>query len=174
MTREVFTISNALSVMRAPLAALLFIQNVKVRALALFLAMVTDASDGYIARRFGKTTRLGAVLDPLMDKLFVLTALSIYLYEGKLVIWQALAMISRDFYLCVFGIYLRVTDQWKDYRCRAVTWGKIITTLQFLILIALTFNMTIPSILFPTFILLGLLAFIELFQVIRTSRSKNN
>ncbi|MEX0961679.1 MAG: CDP-alcohol phosphatidyltransferase family protein [Simkaniaceae bacterium] len=170
---QVLTLSNGLSLLRGPLALLLFVQNVKIRILSLFLAMLTDALDGFLARRFRATTRVGAVLDPLMDKLFVLIALSIYLVDGKLVLWQALAMISRDFFLCLFGLYLRLTNQWKDYRCRAILWGKVITALQFFVLIALTLNVNLPSLLFSLFILLGLLAFIELFQVIRSSRQKS-
>jgi len=143
------------------------------RLIAIFLAMVTDFADGFIARRYQLTSRMGAVFDPLMDKFFVLMALGIFFTEGRIALWQALAMISRDFYLCIFGVYLQITNQWKEYRCRAIMWGKIITTLQFCVLIALTFNATLPTLLYPLFILLGSLAFIELFQMIRQSRSRH-
>ncbi len=165
--------SNMITFLRGPLALLFLMESQTARLIAIFLAMVTDVADGYIARRYQFSSRFGAVFDPLMDKLFVLMALSIFFFEGRIDLWQAMAMISRDFYLCIFGIYLQVTDQWKEYRCRAIRWGKVITTLQFCALIALTLNATLPTVLYTLFILLGSLAFIELFQMIRQSRSKH-
>ena len=171
--KELLNLSNAITFLRGPLALLFLVESQMVRLIAIFLAMVTDFADGYIARRFKFTSRVGAVFDPLMDKFFVLMVLGIFFFEGRIALWQACAMISRDFYLCIFGVYLQVTDQWKEYRCRAIRWGKVITTLQFCVLIALTFNITLPTLLYPLFILLGSLAFIELFQMIRQSRSKH-
>ncbi len=159
-----FNLSNTISFLRAPLAFLLLVENIYARLGAIVLAMITDSIDGYLARRLHLTTQIGAVLDPAMDKLFVFFALAIFLSEGRLESWQALSMISRDFFLCIFGLYLGISGRWKTYECKSVRWGKITTALQFCVLIALTFNFSVPWIIYCLFTLFGSLAFLELCQ----------
>lgn len=157
-------ISNSLSLLRAPLAFLFLLENSSLRLIAILLAMLTDSIDGYLARRYKSASRFGAVLDPAMDKFFVVFALGVFLFEGKLQVWEACAMLSRDFALCLFGLYLAVSGYWQSYEFKAIRWGKITTALQFIVLIGLTFHFTFPWYLYATFILFGVLAFIELLQ----------
>ncbi len=157
------SLSNSLSFLRAPLAFLFLIENTSFRILAIFLAMLTDSVDGYLARRQRTTTQFGAILDPAMDKFFVFFALTVLFLESKLAIWQACAMISRDFALCLFGIYLSLSGRWGSYEFKAIRWGKITTAMQFLILIGLTVGLSVPIYVYGIFILFGVLAFVELF-----------
>ncbi|HWK94072.1 MAG TPA: CDP-alcohol phosphatidyltransferase family protein [Pseudolabrys sp.] len=75
-------------------------------AFVLFLlAGVSDAVDGFIAKRFGMTTELGAYLDPLADKALIV---SIYLtlgINGDIPPWLVILVVSRDI-LIVGGIIL--------------------------------------------------------------------
>ena len=160
-----FNLSNFLTLLRAPLAFLFLIENIPVRLLALLLAMFTDCMDGYIARRNRTDSQLGAILDPLMDKFFVFFALSILLKEGKIEIWQACAMIARDFFLCLFALYLSLCHLWNNYKYKSIQWGKISTSMQFIILIGLTIGYTFPNFVFILFIFTGSLAFIQLLKV---------
>jgi CDP-diacylglycerol--glycerol-3-phosphate 3-phosphatidyltransferase len=157
-------LSNSLSLLRAPLAFLFLVENQTLRLIAIVLAMLTDSVDGYFARRYHATSRLGAILDPAMDKFFVVFALTVFLLEGRLEVWEACSMISRDFSLCLFGIYLSLSGYWQSYEFRAIRWGKITTALQFIVLIALTFGLTLPWYLYVTFIVFGALALYELLQ----------
>jgi CDP-diacylglycerol--glycerol-3-phosphate 3-phosphatidyltransferase len=157
------SLSNSLSFLRAPLAFLFLIDNISCRLLAIFLAMLTDSIDGYLARKRRTTTQFGAILDPAMDKFFVFFALGILLVEKKLELWQGCSMVARDFSLCIFGLYISLSGQWNDYECKSLRWGKVSTALQFLVLIGLTLGLTPPSYLYLIFILFGVLAFIELF-----------
>jgi CDP-diacylglycerol---glycerol-3-phosphate 3-phosphatidyltransferase len=157
-------ISNGLSLLRGPLALIFLIENATLRLAALIVAMLSDVLDGYLARKLSSVTRLGTILDPAMDKFFVFFALGICLIEGKLEVWQACSMISRDFFLCVFGLYLGVSGHWRTYQCKAARWGKATTALQFFILIALTLHFSISWYTYFLFILFGALAFIELCQ----------
>src|SRR5690349_15331577 len=129
-----FNLSNSLSLLRAPLAFLYLLENPTIRLIAILLAMLTDSVDGYLARRSKTTTRFGAVLDPAMDKFFVVFCLGILLSENRLEVWQLLTMISRDFALCLFGLYLSLSGLWQSYEFRAIRWGKITTALQFIVL----------------------------------------
>lgn len=156
------SLSNSLSFLRAPLAFLFLIDNIPCRLIAIFLAMLTDSIDGYLARKRRTTTQFGAILDPAMDKFFVFFALGILLVEKKLELWQGCSMVARDFSLCIFGLYLSLAGQWHAYECKSLRWGKISTALQFLALIVLTLGYQAPSYLYIIFILFGVLAFIEL------------
>ncbi len=158
------TLSNFLSFIRAPLALLFLSENVSVRLSAIFLAMLTDSIDGYIARRLGSVSRFGAVLDPVMDKFFVYFTLSILFLENHIHLWEAIAMISRDFFLLAYAFYLKFTGKWANYEFRAIRWGKATTAMQFFVLIGISAGYLFPWQGFSTFILFGALAFIELFQ----------
>ncbi len=159
-----FNLSNSLSLLRAPLAFLFLFESPTVRLIAILLAMLTDSIDGYLARKWHTTTRFGAVLDPAMDKFFVVFCLGVLLSEHRLLPWQGLMMISRDFALCLFGLYLSLSGLWQSYEFRAIRWGKITTALQFVVLIALTLGFYIPWYLYASFVVFAGLALIELFQ----------
>ncbi len=63
------------------------------------LAAIGDAFDGWLARRFNQKTRLGAVLDPLADKLLMVSAvivLSFTPWPQRFPIWFPLTLLSRD------------------------------------------------------------------------------
>ncbi|WP_341989481.1 CDP-alcohol phosphatidyltransferase family protein [Azorhizobium sp. AG788] len=66
-------------------------------ALALFvLAGVSDAIDGFIARRFNLRTELGAYLDPLADKALLVSIYITLAVAGMMPRWVAIAVVSRD------------------------------------------------------------------------------
>jgi cardiolipin synthase len=60
------------------------------------LAAITDALDGYIARRWGMTSKLGEFLDPVADKLMVSAALIVLLSLGRVDAFVALVIIGRE------------------------------------------------------------------------------
>lgn len=161
----ILTFSNIISLLRGPLAFLFLVDNPVYRSLAIVLAMLTDSLDGYLARRYQTTSRLGAILDPLMDKFFVCFITVILLYENRLLPWQALTLLSRDFAVLLFGLYIALKGSWSKFEFRSIWCGKITTTLQFFVLLALTFHFTIPFYVFIIFIVLGFLALGELYLI---------
>jgi CDP-diacylglycerol--glycerol-3-phosphate 3-phosphatidyltransferase len=126
--------------------------------------MLTDSVDGYLARRSKSTSQFGAVLDPTMDKLFVISALCALLFEGKLTLVEMSAMLSRDFFLFLYGTIVLFTGRWKTLVFRALRWGKVTTALQFIILMGLCFDFVIPWYIYGVFMVMGILAFFELFE----------
>lgn len=158
-----FNIPNFLSLLRAPLALCFLQANPLIRAGALIAAMISDCLDGYIARRFKMVSKVGTFLDPLMDKFFVLFIACTFIYEGKLGIPETLALISRDFAVVLFGIYLASTGKLSQYRFRSIWCGKATTALQFVVLLLLNFGIIIPIWLYSAFIALGGLALFELY-----------
>ncbi|MHC1721086.1 MAG: CDP-diacylglycerol--glycerol-3-phosphate 3-phosphatidyltransferase [Clostridiaceae bacterium] len=76
-------------------------------ALAIFLiAGLTDLLDGYIARKYNVITDLGKVLDPLADKLMLLTALACLSIYGIIPLWVLMLMVFLEGLLIIAGVYL--------------------------------------------------------------------
>lgn len=155
---------NLLSVLRLPLIFLLFQDNPFYRAAAIFLAMVTDVLDGYLARKFNQESRFGTWIDPITDKIFVFAALYLFYHEGKLLIWQGVALMGRDLAVFSFGIYLVTKDVLQQYQVKAIFWGKVTTALQFFVLFALIFYGRLPDYVYFPFIVFSILAFYELYK----------
>lgn len=160
-----FTLPNFLSFLRVPLAFCLFIDNPKVRFCAVFAAMVTDILDGYIARRQKQVSKLGILLDPITDKLFVVIALVIFFLEQKLNLLELIAFLSRDVSLVFFTAFLWLVGAWSKFTIRSFYCGKIMTTLQFLTLLALSLNMEVAPFVYVVMAVVGGLAFFELLWI---------
>src|SRR5438552_6732193 len=71
-------------------------------------ASLTDMLDGYIARRRGTQTRLGAFLDPVADKLLMTSAFVTLTYLKVIPFWIAAVVVSRDLLLSVGVIVIHV------------------------------------------------------------------
>ena len=157
------TVPNFLSFLRLPLALLFLCNHAVARTVILLLAAATDFFDGYLARQQKQVTRIGTVLDPITDKIFVMTALCLFVAEGKIAIPEVGAMLCRDFSIILFGGYLLAKGEFGQYQFRSIWCGKITTTLQLLTLLALTLDIAVPSPLYLAFVLLGATALVELY-----------
>lgn len=91
---------NAISLLRIALVVPILMLILDDRfgwALALFwLAGFSDGLDGYLAKRFNWHTRLGALLDPIADKMLVAGLFITLAYTGHLPVWLAAVVILRD------------------------------------------------------------------------------
>ena len=67
-------------------------------AFLLFLAAaISDAVDGFLAKRFGMKTELGAYLDPLADKILIVSIYVTLGITGVIPLWVVIRVVSRDF-----------------------------------------------------------------------------
>lgn len=91
---------NALTILRmllVPLLALRVLQHDYTAALCItFIAAVTDALDGLLARRFNWQSRLGGILDPLADKLMLIVSFVVLTVVGAIPLWLTLLIVGRD------------------------------------------------------------------------------
>ncbi|HEY6843130.1 MAG TPA: CDP-diacylglycerol--glycerol-3-phosphate 3-phosphatidyltransferase [Thermoanaerobaculia bacterium] len=99
---EIWNLPNSLTLLRIFLVPFLVVVLLTKWSdwvgLAIFLvAAITDFFDGYIARRLNKTTRLGALLDPIADKLLMSSAFISLVELGIARAWMVVIIIGREF-----------------------------------------------------------------------------
>ena len=95
-------------------------------SLLFVLASVTDFFDGYIAREWNQTTMLGAILDPLADKMLTLAAFLGLMMEGSASAWAIYIIIVRE--LFITGIRIVAVSEGVDVKA---SWaGKVKTVAQ--------------------------------------------
>jgi CDP-diacylglycerol---glycerol-3-phosphate 3-phosphatidyltransferase len=73
-------------------------------------ASLTDLYDGYHARKYGLTTRWGAFMDPLADKILITAAFLYFVFQNLMPLWMVLVIAMRD----VIVTALRLYAEWKD------------------------------------------------------------
>lgn len=111
-------------------------------SLALFVFLVAGASDGldgFIARRYNLRSRLGAVLDPLADKLLLVTAYVMLSMLGHIPFWLVLAVVFRD--LLIVGGYITYTLVVGPAQMRPSILSKTNTLMQVVLVLAVLARM---------------------------------
>ena len=74
-------------------------------AIVFLIAFASDLLDGYIARKFGDVSELGKIIDPLADKIFVGSVVSVMLLVGLVPLWFVAAVLVRDIIIFIAGIW---------------------------------------------------------------------
>ena len=98
-------------------------------ALALFaVAAVSDGLDGYLAKRFNWTSELGKILDPLADKLLLVSVFIVGAWNGLVPAWLAAAAIARDVMIGLGALAFR--SWFGPLRGRPTIISKINTLMQ--------------------------------------------
>jgi CDP-diacylglycerol---glycerol-3-phosphate 3-phosphatidyltransferase len=117
-------------IVAAPFVVILFAWNFHGHAYwatALFIAaMATDQVDGWLARRQGRTTPLGSLLDPVADKVLVLSTLIVLVGEGVFAGWMVAAIVARE--ILVSGLRLAAVERGVVIQARDL--GKLKTWSQ--------------------------------------------
>jgi CDP-diacylglycerol---glycerol-3-phosphate 3-phosphatidyltransferase len=102
-------------------------------AIVFVVASLTDALDGYIARRNKDVTTFGKLMDPLADKLLVTSALVSLVSLDRLQAWVAMVIIAREF--AVTGLRQLAMEHGEVIHASA--WGKVKTATQIAMVLAL-------------------------------------
>ncbi len=135
---------NALSFLRilsVPLLIWLVVENHSLAALWLFaLSGLTDSLDGFVAKRFHLETELGQYLDPLADKLLLLSGFITLTFLDLLPLWLTLMVVTRDV-LIVGGalVYQVITGR---LQIRPLWISKLNTVSQMLLLFLVLWSIT--------------------------------
>lgn len=156
MSSRIVTVPNLLTIFRMVLipvfVSLLFYQRFG-WALAVFVtAGITDGLDGLFARRFGQQSQLGTVLDPIADKLLLVTAFVVLSMREvfpepvpkhlPIPFWVTVAVISRDVFIVVGAAAINVMTGFRGFR---PSWlGKLNTTVQIIVIALIIFAASFP------------------------------
>ena len=110
------------------LILLLHDQNYAAALLVFLIAGVSDALDGFLAKRLGVQTRLGAILDPAADKLLLVSAYVMLTILGHIPFWLMLTVAFRD--VLIVGGYILYTTHVGPVQMRPSILSKLNTLLQ--------------------------------------------
>jgi len=146
--RPLLNVANQLTLVRIaviPLLILIYYSHYDwrfwVSGVLFTLAGITDALDGYIARKYNLSTPFGAFLDPVADKLLVAVALAV-LIESHGSLWftlPAIVIICREIVISALREWMAELGKRASVAVSAI--GKVKTTLQIIaIIMLLTFN----------------------------------
>jgi CDP-diacylglycerol--glycerol-3-phosphate 3-phosphatidyltransferase len=101
------------------------------------IAAGCDAVDGFIARRFNQRSELGAILDPLADKLLLVSGIVLFSLNsphfGSIPLWLTGTIIGRDLLILIGMVVIQMTVGKVTVRARVL--GKVATVLQMLCII---------------------------------------
>lgn len=85
-------------VLMIPVFMILLLMGYNIPALVVFIvASCTDFVDGYIARHYNQVSNFGKFLDPLADKLLVISCMLIFVQWGRMPAWAVMIVLTREF-----------------------------------------------------------------------------
>ena len=177
----VLTTANQLTILRivfVPVFIILLAYGEIGWALSTFVAAgITDVLDGIIARRFGQKTSIGAVLDPLADKLLMTASILLLSlpqmgFATAIPRWLMIVIIFRDVFILLVSLIVVLMVGWRVFT--PSPYGKASTVMQVLSVLAVLYvnwkHMTVPE-LHILFYMTGLMtAFSGLHYLIRGLR----
>lgn len=106
-----WNISNSLSFLRLfltlPIIIALWNGYNELAVLIGIFAMVTDYLDGYFARRLNQITEIGKILDPLADKVLIISVVLLLMYLNYIPQWLAIMIFTRDVLIFIGGIIIK-------------------------------------------------------------------
>lgn len=130
---------NLITLSRIALAPLLILmlkdQEYAAALVVFFLAGLSDGLDGLIAKRLRLTSQLGAVLDPLADKILLVSSYVMLTILGQVPFWLMLTVVFRD--LLIVGGYLIYTTLFGAVQMQPSRLSKLNTLAQITLVIAI-------------------------------------
>lgn len=132
-------IPNALCILRmllvVPVAWLLVTDNYRLTLAMFAFAAATDGLDGFLAKRFGWTSELGKVLDPLADKILLVGVFITLAALGVVPLWLALTAVLRDVTITAGAIIYKFLYGYGEIQGRPTAISKLNTLCQIIYLL---------------------------------------
>jgi cardiolipin synthase len=158
MSSRIITLPNVLTIFRMVLipvfVSFLFYQKFMWALIVFIIAGVTDGLDGLFARRFDQKSQLGTILDPIADKLLLVTSFIVLSLKSispqqeppshlPVPFWVTTAVISRDVFIIVGAAAINIVTGFRSFRPSML--GKINTTVQILAVVSILIAASLPS-----------------------------
>jgi cardiolipin synthase len=142
MSSRIVTLPNVLTIFRMALTpvfvSLLFYQKFVWALTAFVVAGITDGLDGLLARRFQQQSELGRILDPIADKMMLVTSFVVLSMRGvfptplpkhlPVPFWVTITVISRDIFILVGAAAINMVSGFRAFRPSFL--GKVSTVVQ--------------------------------------------
>lgn len=113
-----------------------------IAAVIFVIAAATDFIDGYIARKYNQITNFGKFLDPIADKILVISAMTYLIAVNRIYFWTVIIIIFREF--VVTGIRLLAVEKGDVIAASPYGKAKTITTMIAIVLMLFN-NLFIPT-----------------------------
>jgi cardiolipin synthase (CMP-forming) len=134
------------------------------------LAGFTDFLDGYLARKYKLITKLGVVLDPLADKLMLITVLTCLVIKTYIPIWVLMVIAAKEIFMILCGILLYK----KGTLIPSNIFGKASTTFFYISIFILVFDESIGLYLLYISVTTALVALFNYYVIYRKNKKSNN
>lgn len=131
--------------------------GIRIAIVIFVVAGLTDILDGFIARRYNLITRLGIVLDPLADKLMLLTVLISITLKNQIPFWIIVVVAIKET-LLILGAITLFNDH--DIVVPANRFGKVSTIAFYIAILAVAFDVPYSQVLLDGFVLLTIVALV--------------
>lgn len=159
---------NFLSILRilfSPLIVLLVSRDLWGYSTIFFsIAAITDFLDGHLARKWKVESKLGLILDPLADKILIISVLSVLVFKELIPLWFLVIVVFRELAI-VLGGFLIASKRGLS-KIRPSIWGKLTTVAEiglFFAILAGNFSKKFPeATIIPT--ILGLVVILVIFS----------
>lgn len=136
---RLYYLPNAITVFRIALVPVFILYlndgNYAAALVVFVVAGVSDSLDGFIAKRYNLTTRIGAILDPLADKILLVTAYIMLAILSHVPLWLVLTVGFRD--LLIVSGYLAYTSLIGATQIRPTYLSKLNTLLQIALVVGI-------------------------------------
>jgi cardiolipin synthase (CMP-forming) len=154
MKGRIWTVPNQITLLRLgflPFFLILVLYEQYQWALfVLVFVALTDAIDGYLARRLGQKSALGAYLDPIADKLLLSSSFVVLAMEKKIGWWLTMMVLSRDVLLLVVAAVILVVQGYRPFPPSLL--GKATTFFEIALVFFVVFAAAYPNERAPLFI----------------------
>lgn len=157
-------IPNLLTLFRMfliPVFILIFFSNINNNFIysiyTFFIAGFTDILDGYFARKYNLITKWGIVLDPLADKLMLLTVLTCLTLKNLIPSWVLIIVTIKEISMITAGVVLYN----KDFIIPSNIIGKLSTVIFYLAILVLNFNIIYGKYLLYLAVISAVVAFLN-------------
>jgi len=136
-------IPNAISVLRIilviPIMIAFWNEDYEMAFFLILIAGVSDGVDGFLARFFNWRSRLGAILDPLADKILLICLFGVFAIKGLLPLWLMYLVVGRDIVILIGGFIYNFFIEKIEIKPLFIS--KINTTLQIALVLLVALNL---------------------------------
>jgi len=146
--RDIPNIITAFRFLLVPPVVVLMLQDRFMAALIVFgVAGLSDALDGFLAKRYDWTSRLGGLMDPLADKLLLVSSFITLGWLGWIPVWLVVLIILRDLVIVAGAVFYHLRIEQLEAEPTMVS--KLNTATQIFLVLAVMFSLgvqTLPAI----------------------------